>query len=123
MWPKTFQNLRSSRDKKQFKLTIGNIKAVCEWIGNSPEVAIMHYAQINEADMKEAAKMTILNKAEKEVYDPVHTEADSPFIKLNKSESDIDITPCGYKSLQRKNINMRNYAKSTTMGRAGFEPA
>ncbi len=57
-WPKTFQNLRSTRETELFKLTNGNVKAVCTWIGNSPEVAMQHYAQVTEADMKEAAKLT-----------------------------------------------------------------
>ena len=123
IWPKTFQNLRSSRETELFKLTSGNIKAVCEWIGNSPEVAMMHYAQITEADMKEAAKMTILNAAEKEVHDPVHTGADSPCTELNESESDIDITSDENKRLQQKNIDLQLYANCRPMGRAGFEPA
>ena len=123
IWPKTFQNLRSSRETELFKLTSGNIKAVCEWIGNSPEVAIMHYAQITEADMKAAAKMTILNVAKKEVHDPVHTTAESPCIELNESESDVDISHCKYNSLQHDNSYMQFHAKTETVGRAGFEPA
>ena len=79
--------LRSSRETELFKLTSGNIKAVCEWIGNSPEVAMMHYAQITEANMKEAAKMTILNAAEKEVHDPVHTGAESSARSRMKTKS------------------------------------
>jgi len=102
IWPKTFQNLRSSRETELFKLTRGNIKAVCKWIGNSPEVAMIHYAQITEADMKEATKMTILNAAEKEVHDPVHTGADSPCTELNESEIDTDITSDENKRLQKK---------------------
>ena len=54
-WPKTFQNLRSTRETELFKMTNGNIKAVCSWIGNTPEVAMKHYAQVTEADLKEAA--------------------------------------------------------------------
>ena len=60
-WAKTFQNLRSTRETELFKLTSGNIKAVCTWIGNSPEVALKHYAQITEADSREAAKLTVMN--------------------------------------------------------------
>ena len=84
---------------------------------------MMHYAQITEADMKEAAKMTILNAAEKEVHDPVHTGAELPCTDSHESKSDISITPYECKRLQRKNIGMRDYAKSTSLGRAGFEPA
>ncbi len=64
VWPKLMQNLRSTRETELFKLTGGNIKAVCEWIGNSPLVALKHYAQVTEADMQEAAKISVLNNAE-----------------------------------------------------------
>lgn len=33
-WSKTFQNLRSTGETELFKLTGGNVKAVCQWIGN-----------------------------------------------------------------------------------------
>jgi hypothetical protein len=45
-------------------MTGGNVKAVCNWIGNSPAVAMEHYAQFTEADMKEAAKMSLLQDTE-----------------------------------------------------------
>ena len=64
-WPKVFQNMRSTRETELFKLTHGNIKAVCSWIGNSPKVAMEHYAQVTEADLQEAAKMTLLNGGKK----------------------------------------------------------
>ena len=62
-WPKLFQNLRSTRETELFKMTGGNVKAVCTWIGNSPKVALEHYAQITEADMQEAATMSLLDEA------------------------------------------------------------
>ena len=123
IWPKTFQNLRSSRETELFKLTGGNVKAVCEWIGNTPEVAMMHYAQITEADMKEAAKMTILNAAEKTVHDPVHTTAESPRTDSHERSGNIGITSCDYKNLRHRNIDMQHHAKTAVLGRAGFEPA
>ncbi len=97
-------------------------KAVCEWIGNSPEVAMMHYAQITEADMKEAAKMTILSAAEKEVHDPVHTGADSPCTESHESKSKSDVTPYNCNTIRQKNTDVRDYAKSSLLGRVGFEP-
>lgn len=63
-WPKLMQNLRSTRETELFKLTGGNVKAVCTWLGNSPTVALQHYAQTTEADLAAAAKMSILNEAE-----------------------------------------------------------
>jgi integrase len=76
-WSKLFQNLRSTRETELFKMTGGNVKAVCTWIGNSPAVAMEHYAQLTEADMQEAAKMSLLQDAqnscqEKRVQKRVH---------------------------------------------------
>ena len=59
----------------------GNVKAVCEWIGNSPEVAMKHYAQTTEADMKEAAKMSVLNDAENTVQKRVQNQV-QPMTKM-----------------------------------------
>ncbi|HML75422.1 MAG TPA: site-specific integrase [Anaerohalosphaeraceae bacterium] len=64
-WKKPFQNCRSTRETELFKMTGGNVKAVCSWIGNSPEIAMKHYAQICEADMKQAAEKAVLGNAEK----------------------------------------------------------
>ncbi|MHC4961557.1 MAG: tyrosine-type recombinase/integrase [Planctomycetota bacterium] len=93
-WPKTFQNCRSTRETELFKMTGGNVKAVCSWIGNSPQVAMTHYAQLTEADIKEAAEMTVLGEAEKTVHNPVHPSDNSPCTDLNESESNSDATPC-----------------------------
>ena len=61
-WPKLFQNMRSTRETELFKMTNGNVKAVCSWIGNSPQVALEHYAQVTEEDLQEAAKMSLLGE-------------------------------------------------------------
>ena len=92
-WPKTFQNLRSTRETELFKMTSGNVKAVCSWIGNSPAVAMTHYAQVTEADLQEAAKMSIINDAEKRVQNPVQTTAEPSGIELHESNSRDDINP------------------------------
>ena len=79
-WPKLFQNFRSTRETELFKMTGGNVKAVCSWIGNSPAVAMEHYAKVTEADEREAAKMSLLQDAEiscqeKRVHNRVQTIA------------------------------------------------
>ena len=55
----------------------GNVKAVCTWIGNSPAVAMEHYAQVTDADLQEAAKMSLINDAENQVQNPVQTTAET----------------------------------------------
>ena len=92
-WPKLFQNLRSTRETELFKMTNGNIKAVCSWIGNSPAVAMQHYAQVTEADLQEAAKMTLLNDAEKTMQNSMQTTAERGRTDSHKSTTDSDVSP------------------------------
>jgi hypothetical protein len=93
VWPKIFQNCRSTRETELFKMTGGNVKAVCSWIGNSPAVAMTHYAQVTEADMKEAATMSVLNDAEERVQNRVQTNADNEFHAVSDEKESIDVTP------------------------------
>ncbi len=53
LWPKLFQNLRSTRETElaeEFPLHV-----VCAWIGNSQPIAAKHYLQITEAHFEQAA--------------------------------------------------------------------
>ena len=45
-WPKLFQNLRSTRETELAELY--PVQVVCQWIGNSPQVAARHYLQVTE---------------------------------------------------------------------------
>jgi len=100
-WPKLFQNLRSTRETELFKITGGNVKAVCQWIGNTPAVAMTHYAQVTESDIREAAKMTILNEAESsvckevhnQVHNPVQTTAEQPRTESHETLEPIAASP------------------------------
>ena len=51
-WPKLFQNLRSTRETELMKRH--TIAVVCAWLGNSPKVALKHYAQVTDADFAAA---------------------------------------------------------------------
>lgn len=106
-WPKLFQNCRSTRETELFKMTNGNIKAVCSWIGNSPAVAMAHYAQVTDADMKEAAKEIVLNDAEKAVHNPYHegtktvqNTSENACNSLHDNKEDCDINPNNFNDLQ-----------------------
>lgn len=63
-WPKTCQNLRSTRETELLRLTDGNIKAVCDWIGNSPQVALKHYAQVTDEDFQDVLEASVLAQKE-----------------------------------------------------------
>ena len=103
-WPKIFQNLRSTRETELFKMTNGNVKAVCSWIGNSPEIAMQHYAQVTEADLQEAAKMTLLDDAEKRVQNTVQTAAEPPRTESHEVNNSSDVNPYDCESLQEAAI-------------------
>ena len=83
-WPKLFQNCRSTRETELFKMTNGNVKAVCKWIGNSPKVALEHYAQVTEADLQEAAKMSLLNVAHNAAQYPAASGGKGPQVTPGK---------------------------------------
>ncbi len=79
-------------------MTNGNIKAVCSWIGNSPAIAMQHYAQITEADMKEAAEKAVILDAEtvvqNTVHNTVHTGAESSRKDSQEVTGERVISPC-----------------------------
>jgi integrase len=52
VWPKLFQNLRSSRESELIK--VHGIELACAWIGNTPAVAVKHYLQITDEDYDKA---------------------------------------------------------------------
>jgi len=54
VWPRIFQNLRSSRQtelEERFPR-----KTVCEWMGNSEQVADQHYLQVRDEHFERAAQ-------------------------------------------------------------------
>jgi hypothetical protein len=53
-WPKTFQNLRSTRETELFEAYPTELKEICGWLGNSPVVAIKHYMQNRGTAMERA---------------------------------------------------------------------
>ncbi|MCA9295077.1 MAG: site-specific integrase, partial [Phycisphaerales bacterium] len=58
-WPKTFQNLRSTRETE---LCENNpIHRVCAWLGNSPTVAARHYLQVTDEDFDRASAIPTNN--------------------------------------------------------------
>lgn len=53
-WPKTFHNLRSTRQTELSATYPGHV--VCAWIGNTESVARKHYLRVTEADFEKAAQ-------------------------------------------------------------------
>ena len=53
-WPKTFQNLRSTRETELVEDF--PVHVVTAWLGNTPKVAEKHYLQVTEEHFKRASK-------------------------------------------------------------------
>jgi integrase len=137
-WPKIFQNLRSTRETELFKMTNGHIKAVCTWIGNSPAVAMAHYAQVTEADEREAARLSVMERAvgfcqEKGVQNTVQTTAVPSRRESHKPQEEPVVSPYSCESkrefagqcekVQKSQIITKqddtDYFEDYTMQRAG----
>ena len=54
---------------------------------------MQHYAQTTEADLQEAAKMTLIGDAEKRVQNPVLTTAESSSTESHESNTGDDLSP------------------------------
>ena len=54
VWPKLFQNLRSTRETELAEQY--PVQVVCAWIGNSPAVAAKHYLQVTDEHFAKAAQ-------------------------------------------------------------------
>lgn len=123
IWPKIFQNCRSTRETELFEMTNGNVKAVCSWLGNSPIVAMQHYAQVTESVEREAAKMTLLSDAEnrvqkKRVQNVVQTTAAQARTESQEPQGELAVSPynCGSKrEFARQCEKVRKPQKTTYM--------
>lgn len=63
-WPKTFVNLRASCQTdwmNKFPIHI-----VCSWLGNSPQVALEHYARVTEEDHQRLARSEVITNADEQ---------------------------------------------------------
>ncbi len=58
-WPKTFQNLRSTRETELTETF--PVHVACKWLGNSPKVANRHYLQTTEEHFAQAVQKAVQN--------------------------------------------------------------
>lgn len=52
-WPKLFTNMRSTRETELIQEGYP-VHVVAAWLGNTPKIALKHYAQVTEADFERA---------------------------------------------------------------------
>ncbi|QOV92331.1 tyrosine-type recombinase/integrase [Humisphaera borealis] len=55
-WPRLFHNLRATRQTELCEIFPGHV--VCQWLGNSEDVAKDHYLQVTDQHYERAAQMT-----------------------------------------------------------------
>ncbi len=125
-WPKTWHNLRSSRETELFRRH--PIKAVCNWIGNSPKVAMKHYAQTTEADF--AAAIAGSGESAAVPSEPADTSSSFRVESAAKSAAVGGRTTLHAKTENLKKPGGNNIVRfvvppctGVEIGRAGLEPA
>lgn len=52
MWPRPWQNMRATRESEL--MDAFSLKDACKWIGNSPDVAMKHYALVRSTEFDRA---------------------------------------------------------------------
>lgn len=113
-WPKTFQNLRSTRQTELAERWPGHV--VCAWMGNTKKVADAHYLQVTQEHFEQAAQCAQIpaqcaqNPAQ---YTSAHPRKATQANRTGAIENaDLPVCASAHRALQ-----------NTGMGRAGFEPA
>ena len=90
-WPRLFHNLRSSRQTelaRDFPL-----RAVCDWIGNSPAIAHGHYLQTTDDDFQRAIGGPVAKPATVaaiDVQNPTQQTAEMPRMHRNLHAATFD---------------------------------
>ncbi len=72
-WPKLFQNLRSTRQTELIQ--DHPIHVVCNWIGNSEDIAAKHYLQVTDDDFEKALQNVTQYSA---VYSSTESQSKKP---------------------------------------------
>ncbi len=99
-WPKLWQNLRASRQTELEEYFPSHV--VCQWIGNSQQVAREHYLQVTDSHYKRAASNVANFVASKALQGVANEKCDA-----TKPAETRSVLPCA----------------ASSMGSTGFEPA
>ena len=100
VWPKLFQNLRSTRETElteEFPMHL-----LCKWIGNSQPVAAQHYLQLTDEHFDRAVSGTV-NGGARGAQNPaqkMHETTRSPFLKIQGRALIIQVLATNFQSLR-----------------------
>lgn len=117
-WPKTFNNLRSTRQTELEEEFPSHV--VCAWLGNSPRVAAQHYLQVTDEHFERAAS-TPPQVVQNPVQRPAAWSHKASQVEFAASPADVENTEnC---SDFRNDAAHCHTLDTVPMGLAGFEPA
>lgn len=114
-WPKTFQNLLSTRETELAEAFPMHV--VCKWIGNSEPVAAAHYPQLTDEHFDRAvgeaaqAAQNAAQKAHESTGNGWNREGDEDAETAGDAR-DLQAIPEGYECFTERKVT-----------RAGLEPA
>ncbi len=102
-WPKVFHNLRASRETEL--ADDYPIQVVCDWIGNSPQVASRHYLQTTETHFKKAMQQPA-EMGSKELNKSISPKENPPEIprvsSICKPLQQTDMDDTGLEAISRR---------------------
>jgi len=119
-WVKLFHNMRASRQTELFDSGYP-IKSVCKWLGNSPQVAMKHYAMAREEHLDRASELTDDLEAQRVAQQLAHSAHITGYqeaTELNAGEGRICENSKETEYLQGS-VNVPENGK---MGEEGLEP-
>ena len=96
LWPRLFQNCRSSRETELAEQY--PVQVICAWIGNSPQVAAKHYLQVTEEHFEKAVQNPVQQASARARTDSQRCRGETtnaPFCSPVRT----DATPCVDKEL------------------------
>ena len=112
-WPRTFQNLRATRETELAESW--PLHVVTKWIGNSQPVAAKHYLQLTDEHFERAVE------GDGALQNPVQHSAAGLRIVPHDENGEND-NSCNRGNLRRDAASCETCA-TAGMGLAGFEPA
>ncbi|MGB0767700.1 MAG: tyrosine-type recombinase/integrase [Phycisphaeraceae bacterium] len=115
-WPKTFQNLRSTRETELAEQY--PIHVVCKWIGNSAAIAATHYLQLTDDHFARAARENNQSKATQNPTQKVHETARNG---QNGQQERVDENPSNSRDFMKKRLSTAE-CERRLMTPTGFEP-
>jgi len=127
-WPKLFHNMRSTFQTELLsRPDIGSMQDVCDWLGNSPKVALEHYAQLQKENRKRASSIA---SGEMPKYEPkVEGEAEAKQIPkhhlatLNNMEHQPPVKLPHFFAYAHEKALISHVLQNQGMGGEGLEPA